>query len=103
MSLQPELRELILKNIDNEIGVFTEISPKQGGFDKFIERFGYEGKDIIGFLHGYLIGQISQTAHLTARLKLNRPLEPKERKELTELLKPKIIDVKEIISRLRNA
>ena len=103
MSLLPGIRELVIQNMNNTVSVFTEISTNEQKLKKFVDKWGYDGDDIYGFLHGYLAGSISETAHLTARLTLNRSLSDEEITELYEFINEKMIEVREIISKLRNA
>jgi len=103
MSLLPGLRDLITKNVDNTIVVFNEISANEERINKFIDKWGYDGDDVVGFVHGFLVGSITETVHLTARLTLNRPLSDEERAEIAELINERTVEIAEIVTRLRNA
>lgn len=103
MSLIPKLRERISADIDTLLQVATEISSNPEKLTNFAQQWGHDGDDVYSFVHGFLVGSVHQTAFDHARIIIGRPLTPEERGEVSQLSHERIVQIKEIISKLKNA
>ena len=103
MALIPELRERIKENIGVLLQVATEISGNQETLKNFTQQWGHDDGDDYSFVHGFLVGSVHQTAFDHARIIKGSKLTAEERDEVSKLSHERIEEMRDIISKLKNA
>ena len=101
MALNPELKDLLQKNLDTALGVYQDVKGTKDSLTEFLQRWEVEG-DPYNFMQGFMIGDLQGSAVNTARTILGRALTKDERSDIISMIDEAKFKVKDLITRLKN-
>lgn len=102
LTLSSQLVGVLEGNMDKIIIEFMKFIEDKEKLKELSETWGYQGTDLRGVIHGYIIGTISDTSFIVARYNSKEKLTTEDRDIISKMIKTRIPQIKGIVSKLEN-